>query len=117
MQNDVLKNDIAPWQEKGQWYHAKIDANGIINDSSDDLIKTEFQILVLASYYRIRQKLANYNVKKHYVLDVKWIPDNITLSTSGSITATDYAESDGRIGKYICPLITAGSIDCWFYIV
>ena len=24
MENDVLKNRIAPWQEKGRWYHAQL---------------------------------------------------------------------------------------------
>lgn len=23
MENDVLRNKIAPWQEKGRWYHAR----------------------------------------------------------------------------------------------
>lgn len=39
MENDVLKNKMAPWQEKGRWYHVTIKATGsafsVIADKSD----------------------------------------------------------------------------------
>ena len=39
MQNDVLKNNIAPWQEKGRWYKFKILSDGtnysVDTDNSD----------------------------------------------------------------------------------
>ena len=28
MQNDMLKNNIAPWQEKGRWYHLEFESTG-----------------------------------------------------------------------------------------
>lgn len=28
MLNDALKLNIAPWQEKGRWYHAFVESNG-----------------------------------------------------------------------------------------
>ena len=28
MENDVLKNKIAPWQEKGRWYHIRLNVGG-----------------------------------------------------------------------------------------
>lgn len=41
MQNDMLKNNIAPWQEKGRWYHIEVESDGtqwtINHDNSDPL--------------------------------------------------------------------------------
>lgn len=37
MENDVLKNKIAPWQEKGRWYHFRFE-NGQINTAKSDPI-------------------------------------------------------------------------------
>lgn len=48
MQNDVLKNQIAPWQEKGRWYKGtyKRDANGISidTDKSDKFLIDVFLV-------------------------------------------------------------------------
>lgn len=37
MQNDVLKNEIAPWQEKGRWYKITLDnISGTLTYNSDE---------------------------------------------------------------------------------
>lgn len=38
MENDVLKNKIAPWQEKGRWYHMHVNENGMDINNSDEYI-------------------------------------------------------------------------------
>ena len=38
MENDVLKNKIAPWQEKGQWYHLRI-----MRESEESMITIDFK--------------------------------------------------------------------------
>lgn len=37
MENDVLKNKIAPWQEKGQWYHLRI-----MRESEESMITIDY---------------------------------------------------------------------------
>ena len=44
MENDVLKNKIAPWQEKGRWYHAVVEVENsewiLLKDESDAFFST-----------------------------------------------------------------------------
>ena len=42
MENDVLKNKIAPWQEKGRWYHGLYDTatKNFITPYSDEIFHT-----------------------------------------------------------------------------
>ena len=44
MENDVLKNKIAPWQEKGRWYHGlwSYTTNAIVSDKTDKYIIDNF---------------------------------------------------------------------------
>ena len=44
MQNDVLKNKIAPWQEKGRWYHAHITEAGLDTDNTDKFFIDNFSV-------------------------------------------------------------------------
>ena len=52
MQNDMLKNTIAPWQEKGRWYHLRLISDGstwtIDKDHTDDFLSSSS---IQSSYY------------------------------------------------------------------
>ena len=54
MQNDMLKNNIAPWQDKGRWYHGVYShENGaLISAKTDDfLLDTNNFILFTSGNY------------------------------------------------------------------
>lgn len=70
MQNDVLKNEIAPWQEKGRWYHGIFDcATGVfIADKTDDVLNN-MTITTSGSLYYLEPQHGN-----HDIIDIKIIP-------------------------------------------
>lgn len=61
MENDVLKNQIAPWQEKGRWYHGvvNIDTSGssgnasLVPERTDELLLDDTQFFVRADSHYI----------------------------------------------------------------
>lgn len=78
MQNDMLKNNVAPWQENGRWYHAtvKFDANAgawkVIQNESDDT----GSMIIAANFY-----LIFFNDKNHVILDYKIVADTSPVQT------------------------------------
>lgn len=44
MENDVFKNKIVPWQEKGRWYHAHIVNSAIDADNTDKYLLEHFTL-------------------------------------------------------------------------
>ena len=79
MQNDVLKNEIAPWQEKGRWYHAHITESGVDSVNTDqylldnvtfanDLIHLESSTACLVDYKIITRGVdTNNNTRTFYI--------------------------------------------------
>lgn len=69
MQNDVLKNEIAPWQEKGQWYKIELNSDGaawtIDVKNTDERLKNA----VISSGYYVQLNDANLDAMKECILD------------------------------------------------
>ena len=116
MQNDVLKNNIAPWQEKGRWYHGKVDLTNIysfiINETDEYLIqKTSIGaatgcLLLVGSTNKI------------HILDSHFRLSNYTRTADSGVTVIRYFYSNGREGIFIAPSgATTGTVDFWVFIV
>ena len=70
MQNDVLKNTIAPWQEKGRWYHAYINNSGIVANKSDQWIIDNMTFS--GGTYTLNN--TEYNILDYVINPVKFTP-------------------------------------------
>ena len=102
MENDVLKNKIAPWQEKGRWYKGVYEFDGtnykIHSDESDQFLVDSF-IGSSGAYVRVSPKT---NVLQA-VLDAEkqtFADKNSTLiywfnSTNGSIIQMPHTANQG----------------------
>lgn len=117
MQNDMLKNNIAPWQDKGQWYHLKVESDGsawsILYDESDE----RFQNSVVASGYYIRiidDKLKNY---EESIIDIK-VKINAPM-TAATLYSTNYniylTTTIQHVVLNAANNIT-GTVDIWLFI-
>lgn len=115
MENDVLRNKIAPWQEKGRWYHGLVDIATHSFDASftDELLMNEFTILSVGSTWHLAPKT---NVTKQ-ILDVKIRCHEVTSSSTASININTYYYADARRTYFIYPnVFTAGEIDIWAFL-
>ena len=71
MQNDVLKNNIAPWQEKGRWYHAHITETGLDTDNTDKFFTDNFSVSASSGY-------VNCNNASISIVDYEFIINSVT---------------------------------------
>ena len=53
MQNDVLKNEIAPCQEKGRWYHITAVSDGTTWSIDNDRTDPEYQNATITNGYYV----------------------------------------------------------------
>ena len=121
MENDVLRNKIVPWQEKGRWYHGVIDAvsHTFITEKTDKF---------LLDSNKIRQTLGStsgvyilastsINVK---ILDIKIKLSNDFVCANGIFPTSNlfvYSGMNGT-GYGVYPSsATAGSCEVWVFIV
>ena len=88
MENDVLRNKIAPWQEKGRWYKITAESNGsvwtVVKNETDERLRES----TIGSGYYIVLADNNLSAYNHYVVDAKFIPDsafssNYNVGSSG----------------------------------
>ena len=121
MQNDMLKNNIAPWQEKGRWYHGVADAvnHTFIADKTDDFILNNFTLVLLSSCYCLT---ANGNlgddVASNSIIDVKLRFSGLGNSYGSGQSAISYFYKNGTYAWPIIPSgITSGVIEFWAFIV
>lgn len=103
MQNDVLKNNIAPWQEKGRWYHAHITKTGIDSDNTDQFLIDNLTVPLNSSYYILK---AGY-IPADYVVVV----NNYSTSTNYGFPKNFSVQADGRMSIQILNLNNFTSID------
>ena len=114
MQNDVLKNEIAPWQEKGRWYHEVVESDGstwsIITNESDntsDLTIAGARFLVL------------FNDIDHKFIDLKILlrnKPNATIDVPASAIFQIRWATD-RCAVYLPPPANCvNTIDLWIYV-
>lgn len=79
MENDVLKNEIAPWQEKGRWYHAVFDVptKTFIPELSDEyMTNSNFHFTAYSGALVILPA-----DEKKIIMDYKMIPIDRVTST------------------------------------
>ena len=111
MQNDVLKNSIAPWQEKGRWYHIQIESDGatwkINKDKSDSIFanasvsSNTFIVLFSSGYTFIPLDLkcvfttASFGAFNAYTITLRY------TSTRPSISVVGASEYRGIIDCYV----------------
>lgn len=88
MENDVLKNKIAPWQEEGRWYKIRIKSLQLDQNESDPNFNAYFS----ASSNYI------YLPPKFVLCDYKMIYDDFTVTSDTNINPVIRLNSAGRIG-------------------
>ena len=109
MQNDVLKNEIAPWQEKGRWYKARVTEAGIDTDHSDQFMIDYFQISLNSNYVKL-------NSPNHIIIDYK-IVYNYQESTTENFGTFGYRTySDGCTGIQWSKPTNYNVLDCDVYL-
>ena len=118
MQNDVLKNEIAPWQEKGRWYHGVWDiaTAAFETDKTDNYILTQLDIVIGSSAAYAHCKKSTDRL----ITSVLQAVDKITASTTvqGTINILRI-RPQGDIGLAFAPVnagITAGKYDIYIFI-
>lgn len=118
MQNDMLKNTIAPWQEKGRWYHGVFDTAtfSFVTEKTDKFILDNLTTIYAAPN---RYLLPGTDKEKYVILDLKIISPKLTNSLgSGTISTYYYYTSSGKLGYVLYPsnYVTAGLIEFWVFV-
>lgn len=117
MQNDVLKNQIAPWQEKGRWYHGAFNNNGLIQNETDLFLYSDFLLDGSGNDWRIGQRSSSFAVKKMRIMDVKCFEsDDYTASSNVTSQISDYIYANGRRYAYLHTKAATGKVDFWIFI-
>ena len=114
MENDVLKNKMAPWQEKGRWYHATVKSDGtnwtIVNDETD----AELRGSVLSNRY------ITLTDKTKTVIDFKIKFHNHAAGTINLQGAGNFNLRYTPTSVYLYMSLASdyvGTFDAWFFIV
>lgn len=117
MQNDMLKNNVAPWQEKGRWYHGCIsmtsNPRNWINAKTDKLLLDELTVLISGD--TIRVSTTNGNIR---IMDAKMkTSKDYTRFTASSINlGSIFVDANGAQTANCGVTGSAGEIDVWFFI-
>ena len=77
MQNDVLKNEIAPWQEKGRWYHVHQTESGFDSANTDQFILDHCTTSASGTYWI-------FNDPKIKIVDFHFVIHDFEISTNSS---------------------------------
>lgn len=114
MQNDVLKNEIAPWQEKGRWYHGVVDPTtpAFITDRTDKYVIDHFTLLTSGQNIYL-------NPDSNEIIGLDSI---IKISADFARSSTNvlnkyYATSTQKQLVLCSPTGTAGTCEFWAFIV
>ena len=113
MENDVLKNKIVPWQEKGRWYHGAwdISAQNWITDETDEPL-THLSPTVSANIYYL------YPTTDEFVfIDSKIIPRGKTEMSSSASAYMIRFSTTGKLGVPIAPSGTSGIVDVYIFAI
>lgn len=116
MENDVLKNKIAPWQEKGRWYHGVLNKyyNGFETAETDQFLIDNFGIGVNGGYSYLRETSADH---KYNILDMKFRYVTFKPASALLFTSMLYLYSDGRVGYFTGGINTgSGKVEFWAFI-
>ena len=117
MENDVLKNKIAPWQEKGRWYHGVFTTDGdkLVTEKTDSFLLNNCGIGINAGYAYLRP-----NDTKTQILDCERIT-NGTFTSAGTFSRDSvYRYTDGRLAIFISMASSngfTGTCEFWVFVV
>ena len=114
MQNDMLKNTIAPWQEKGRWYH------GIWNFSTASMVAGSDQYLLdTGGYSDSGNTIYFYDKTKkiEYINVVTKTMSDYSCSLSSTITGVKRYYTTGEIGIPISTsnAYNSGHMEVWLF--
>ena len=120
MENDVLKNKIAPWQEKGRWYHGvwNLATNAFDSENTDDELLSNDYGLEFTGYTAYMHPKIGTNKSILYVV-LKPTSAMATPSTRIINIGNRRFYATGEIGLAIAPSISSSSglFDVWLFIV
>ena len=120
MENDVLKNKIAPWQEKGRWYH------GLWNLSTSTFNSTETDAELLSADYTFSTSANTVYIKpavssnKRILYAVLKQRGTINIATNHTINIGShriYTTGEEGIGFAPYSENSSGFFDVWLFIV
>ena len=123
MQNDVLKNEIAPWQEKGRWYHGVWDIvnKAWIPDKTDAFLLDNNNVAYsetagVAYMYLLDKTKQFYDIKYITIDDV--VPGSATNLPIGTRRMTPGGYTGIAFSLYSSgsPAITDGLCELYFFI-
>ena len=113
MQNDMLKNNIAPWQERGRWYHAHLSSNG----TAYTLDKAKSDTFFSNSY--ISGQLLVIPTDEYTPVDLKVIFKNTPISIVALYDGTFYPRFNDTTIQVVMSAATTynGEFELWIYAV
>lgn len=111
MENDVLKNKIAPWQEHGRWYHLKVNESGWITELTDDYILNNISYNGATGYITFRDKTKT-------ILDYKIIVNSFTATSNPYLARQFIFNNDGTTAITVPKFSTFTTVDAdiWLFI-
>lgn len=110
MENDVLKNKIAPWQEKGRWYHAHITESGIDSLNTDKFLLDNMKIEAGSGFFSFPSTCVvvdyNFIVKSCTTNGTRYFQKQFNFKSDGSrhfngINYASYTALDCDLYVYI----------------
>ena len=121
MQNDVLRNTIVPWQEKGRWYHGVYDVvtDSLVSDETDEFLLTNFTVLSVGNSRILTTISSTTEALKLQIIDCKYIlRDMANNYVNGDTLHVGYYYASNRRGIAIGTSgLTAGTSEFWVFIV
>ena len=122
MENDVLKNKIAPWQEKGRWYHGVVNtaSNTLVSDETDKFINDNCSLLANAGTMFIGFS-GNFGDDSTYynILDLKSLNSGLTnsMGSGATIPYMYYRNNGNAYFPLYTGYATAGIVEFWIFVV
>lgn len=116
MENDVLRNKIAPWQEKGRWYHGVVNVPNrtLVADKTDQFL-IDHTTSIIQTQSNLVLDLDDINLK---CIDSKFIMlDDYRRSDSTYIYNIGYGRTTGETSVSIGYAGSAGHSEFWVFIV
>lgn len=112
MENDVLKNKIAPWQEKGRWVHGIYDYadSAFIASETDELLMNSGVVSTVGA-------VIVFSVVDHPVLDVKVQTKDVTITLELPVPFMNRRYyTSGKYVTVIGPTSDTGTLEIWAFI-
>ena len=115
MENDVLKNKIAPWQEHGRWYHGVIDftTNQFDRDKTDEFLLSKGSLSTAGGYFYVGfdQSLTDY-----HIVDLKRIFHNNVIASATTVTEAYLMRTNGTVTVRMCAANSSvGACEFWIF--